>query len=170
MHAKRIQLTLFIEGAKAVEIEKIRKAFNAEQYALIKSHVTLCREDELEQIEKVIQNLEQLNAACITIYFGNVVRFSNGKGVLIPAVGNNKSFQQLRANVLSGVTESSRIHEPHITLMHPRNSTCTDIIFETIAVCDFPASITFSSIALIEQEQGMPWNIVQQFELKENMR
>lgn len=168
MHTKRIQLTLFIDAGEAAEIEKIRKTFNPEQYALIKSHVTLCREDELEQIEKVVRHLESLRTSAISIEFGNAVRFANGKGVLIPGIGNNQSFQQLRAKVLPGIAESPRIHEPHITLMHPRNSTCTDIIFEAIAACDFPSNLTFSSIALIEQEQGMPWHIVQQFELKEN--
>lgn len=47
MYTKRIRPALFIEDEEAEEIEKIRKTFNPEQYALIKSPITLCREDEL---------------------------------------------------------------------------------------------------------------------------
>lgn len=85
---KRIQLTLFIDETESKEIEQIRQEFNPEQYQLIKSHITLCREDEIEQIEKVILNLKRLKFNCLTIAFGKVVRFSNEKGVLIPAIGN----------------------------------------------------------------------------------
>jgi len=166
MHTKRVQLTLFIDENESEAIEKIRKEFNPQQYALIKSHVTLCRDDELEQIEQVLLNLENLNADCITINFGNAVRFSNGKGVLLPAIGNNETFQKLRATVLHSVIEKPGIHEPHITLMHPGNSTCTDAIFQQIANCNLPSKMQFRNIALIEQEQGMQWNIVKQFELK----
>lgn len=166
MHTKRIQLTLFIDEKEAAEIEKIRKTFNPGQYALIKSHVTLCREDELEPIEKVLLNLESLNTDYITIDFGNVIRFSNDKGVLLSASGNNEAFQQLRVKVLQGVIAGPEIHEPHITLMHPGNSTCTDEKFEEITKCTFPSRIEFRSIALIKQEYGMPWHTIQQFELK----
>jgi 2'-5' RNA ligase superfamily len=166
MHTKRIQLSLFIDETESVEIEKIRSIFNPEQYALIKSHVTLCREDELGEIEKVLGNLERLNADCITIDFGKAVRFSNSKGVLLPAIDNNESFQALRVKVLQGIIKNPRIHEPHITLMHPRNSTCTDAVFQKIEQCIFSAKIQFNNISLIEQETGMPWNIVQKFELK----
>jgi hypothetical protein len=58
---KRIQLTLFAEENKSGVIEKIREAFNPQQYELIKAHVTLCREDELEQLDKVLANLETLH-------------------------------------------------------------------------------------------------------------
>ena len=61
MSKKRLQLTLFIDEDKSEMIEKIRKEFNPLQFELIKSHVTLCREDELDPIEQVIQNLEKLN-------------------------------------------------------------------------------------------------------------
>lgn len=165
MNKKRIQLTLFIDENVSESIEKIRQEFNPEQYELIKSHVTLCREDELEQIEKVRQNLAKLNEGYITIDFGTVVRFSDGKGVLLPAAGNNESFQKLREKVLYGVIEKPRIHEPHITLMHPRNATCTDEIYEQIEQCTFPDKIQFRKVALIEQEPGMKWEILEEFQL-----
>ena len=41
----RKQLTLFVKDVQAKAIEAIRRQYNPEQYALIKAHVTLCRED-----------------------------------------------------------------------------------------------------------------------------
>ena len=165
MTKKRLQLTLFIDAPDAVSIEKIRKEFNPAQYDLIKSHVTLCREDELEQIEKIILNLTHLKHGPVTIDFGRVVRFSEGKGVMIPAAGDNDPFQQLRKTILHGIIEQPRKHEPHITLMHPRNATCTDDIFNQIQQSIFPDQITFQTIALIEQEAGKKWHVMKEFEL-----
>ena len=166
MYQKRIQLTLFIPESDSEAIEKIRSTYNPEQYALIRSHVTLCREDELEQIDQVLLNLENLYSGCITIAFGDVIRFSDGKGILIPAQKDNETFQQLRAKVLDGIMEQPRIHNPHITLMHPRNATCTDEIFDLIQKKTFPKAISFRKISLIEQKIGMKWNILKEFELK----
>jgi hypothetical protein len=84
MPQKRIQLTLFIPENDAVQIETIRQVFNPAQHALIKSHVTLCREEELEHLGKVIENLEQLEHKAVTIDFGDAVRFADGAGVLLP--------------------------------------------------------------------------------------
>lgn len=165
MTQKRRQLTLFIPAPASDPIEKIRREFNPAQYALIKSHVTLCREDELEQPEKVILNLTRLRHGRITIDFGAPVRFSGGKGVLLPAIGTHESFQQLRERILQGIIEKPRTYEPHITLMHPRNAACTDELFEQIERCVFPDKIEFRKISLIEQETGKKWNVLEEFEL-----
>ncbi len=80
----RIQLTLFIGKDYSAEIEKIRKEFNPLQYSLIKSHVTLCRENDLVHIEKVIQNLERQEYRPVIIQFGDAVNkgsFRMGEGV-----------------------------------------------------------------------------------------
>jgi 2'-5' RNA ligase len=167
MNKKRIQLTLFLDESKSEAIEKIRKEFNPEQYALIKSHLTLCREDELEPIEKVIKNLEKLNYKYITLEFGAAVRFSDEKGVLIPAMGDNDQFQKLRELILQGVIIDPGNPEPHITLMHPRNSTCTDRIFEQIEKTELPNKLEFRTISLIEQDEKNKWKILKEFELKE---
>jgi 2'-5' RNA ligase superfamily len=166
MNIKRIQLTLFIAEDDAEKIESFRKEYNPLQYELIKSHVTLCREDELEEIEKVIFNLENTHQSCIDIHFGSVIRFGNGRGLMLPAMGNNKSFQTLREKILTGIIQAPPNHEPHITLMHPRNSTCTNEIFKEVKDYNFPNKITFNKISLIQQEMGMPWKIVKVFELK----
>jgi 2'-5' RNA ligase len=163
---KRIQLTLFVEEPEAAAIEAIRRAYNPAQYQLIPCHVTLCREDELADMERILHNLDVLQQAPVTISFGSIVRFMEDKGVLMPAVGDNDSFHQLRKTILSGVVENPRRHMPHITLMHPRNATCTDSIFEALKKQALPRQLTFTSIALIEQEGGGKWQTLQVFEMK----
>jgi 2'-5' RNA ligase len=159
----RRQLTLFIELQDSENIEKIRQQFNPRQSELIKSHVTLCREDEIENLEQVITKLRRLTKTEITIEFGEAKRFDNGKGVLLPANYDNNEFQELRRKIL-GIDDNPRKQEPHITLMHPRNSTCTDNIFEQIKKINLPSKLKFKRISLIEQEDGGQWNILQEFE------
>ena len=162
---KRFQLTLFVGETQAREMERIRQAFNPEQYRLINSHVTLCREDELEPLEQVLRNLAALDIGSVSLDVGTPQRFSAGKGVLIPAIGPNAGFHNLRAQVLRGIIEQPRNHEPHITLMHPRNATCTDEIFAHIESCTFPRQINFHEVALIEQEMGEKWAVLEVFAL-----
>lgn len=162
----RRQLTLFVEQTDAKTIEKIRQEFNPIQSKLIKCHVTLCREDEIEKLEQVIANLLRLTKTEVTIEFGKVTRFDNGKGLFLPATTDNGEFQELRRQVLVGLTDNPRKQEPHITLMHPRNSTCTDSIFGQIKKISLPTKIKFKRISLIEQENGEQWKILQEFEFK----
>lgn len=165
MFSKRSQLTLFVPENVSASIEAIRCLYNPVQHNLIAGHVTLCREDELLDIEKVWQNLEQLDLPAITIRFGKPERFDEGKGVLLPALEENTSFQELRKAVLKGVIEEPRIHQPHITLIHPRNSICTDEFFLEIYKRELPATIQFNNISLIEQVGGGKWKLLQTFEL-----
>ena len=81
----RRQLTLFVNPKDAEPIEKIRQEFNPKQFGLIKSHVTLCREDEIQNLEQLISNLLFLSQTEIVIKFGKAARFDNGKGVFLPA-------------------------------------------------------------------------------------
>ncbi len=161
----RRQLTLFVAQAAAVTIKSIRAAYNPRQTELIKCHVTLCREDEIQDLEKVVNNLLQLSQSELVIRFGKPIRFDDGKGVLLPATPDNQAFQTLRSQVLQGLFEEPRLHEPHITLMHPRNSTCTDEIFAAICNINFPTELVFNQIDLIEQVNGGPWETLQTFPL-----
>jgi uncharacterized FAD-dependent dehydrogenase len=161
----RLQLTLFVPPPQAVAIEAIRRAVNPVQYALINSHVTLCREDELEPLETVLRNLRQLRHRPITIGFGPATRFSEGKGVLLPATEGAAGFQQLRHMVLQDITDNPRVQEAHITLLHPRNATCTDAIFVQIQNVVLPTQIHFDTINLIEQVNDGPWKLLEQFVL-----
>lgn len=163
----RRQLTLFVEPNDAIIIEQIRQKFNPSQFEIIKAHVTLCREDEIQNLEKVISNLLILiqTQETIVIEFGKATRFDNGKGVFLSGKKCDGEFEALRRKVLNGLNDSPRDQEPHITLMHPRNSICTDDIFEQIEKADLPLRLNFKRISLIEQENGAPWKILQEFDL-----
>lgn len=161
----RLQLTLFVPPNLAISIEAIRQAVNPLQYALIKSHVTLCREDELKPLNTILRNLQQVKHPPIAIGFGPAIRFAEGKGILLPAIEGLPSFQKLRKAILKGITENPRAHQAHITLLHPRNATCTDAIFAQVQQASLPMQIQFDTISLIEQIDGGPWNLLEQFVL-----
>ena len=163
----RHQLTLFVDKNEAGGIENIRKKFNPEQYRLIDSHVTLCRENEIENISIVLDNLQHIDSTKIAIQFGEPLRFNNGKGVLLPALVNEQ-FQTLRSKILAGLELTVTLHEPHITLMHPRNSECTDEIFKTIQESQLPKFLTFDKISLIEQVNCGQWQILGTYELNDS--
>lgn len=165
-HIRR-QLTLFVEKADRTYIEEVRRAFNPQQSELINSHVTLCKEDEIEDLSRVLNNLTQLKQKMISINFGEVIRFDNGKGVLMPATKDNEAFNELRQKVLNGSVGNPRQYEPHLTLMHPRNSICTQEIFEQIQKVPLPTQLCFKTISLIEQFNGGQWKILKTFELFE---
>jgi 2'-5' RNA ligase len=162
----RQQLTLFVDKKHASEIESIRKKFNPRQQQLIDSHVTLCREDEIANIDKVLNNLQNLDTSPITIQFGQATKFDSNKGVLLPALGENEQFHRLREKILVVLNLPVRCHEPHITLMHPRNSTCNIEAFEEIKKINLPTSLKFDTISLIEQVDGAQWQIIHTFNLK----
>lgn len=160
----RRQLTLFLDEKDASEIERIRLKFNPVQFGLVRSHVTLCREDEIENFQKILENINSLTQNPITVNFEKIVRFSDGKGVLISAHQNNPEYHDLRRRILLS-DKAIRFSEPHITLMHPRNSTCTDEIFDNIKKLDFPGKIKFDTISLIEQVDDGKWKTLQKFKL-----
>lgn len=89
----RRQLTLFVEQQDAVTIEQVRQAFNPVQFELIRSHVTLCREDEMQNLEQIITDILFLTQPEITLEFGMATRFDNGKAALLPAKNDNTEFQ-----------------------------------------------------------------------------
>jgi len=165
MFSKRTQLTLFVPENVSAAIEDIRCRYNPVQHNLIAAHVTLCREDELLDIEKVWQNLEQMDFPSITIRFGKPERFDEGKGVLLSGLEEDTSFLNLRKAVLKGVVEQPRNHKSHITLMHPRNSICTDELFLEISKRELPDFFLFNKISLIEQKEGTAWTIIQEWKL-----
>lgn len=93
-----------------------------------------------------------------------VKRFADGKGVLIIASEENNEFRELRKTVL-GTNELTKEPLPHITLMHPRNSTCNDEIFAEIMKQDLPSELFFNKISLIEQNKGIMWNVINEFNI-----
>jgi hypothetical protein len=163
MSTIRKQLTLFISDQNKM-IEKVRATFNPVQHQLIAAHVTLCREDEIQPLATVLRNLQTiiLNEP-IRIDFEPIERFEHGKGLLMPAKTDNKAFHELRKMVLKDVIELPRIHLPHVTLIHPRNATCTDELFDQIKQYQFPTELYFNQISLIEQKNDGKWLVIEQF-------
>lgn len=159
----RRQLTLFVDKLFSHEIEAVRGLYNPKQKALIDSHVTLCREDEIKSIENLVDYLKGLQFKPISIKFGEVIRFDNGLGVMLPSSGDNDEYHQLRSQILTPFYTKIQTPEPHITLMHPRNSICTDHIFEQIKEVKFPSILKFETISLIEQTYGGKWKILVTF-------
>ncbi|EHQ29625.1 2'-5' RNA ligase family protein [Mucilaginibacter paludis] len=152
----RKQLTLFIRDNSV--IEQLRKRFNPVQFSLIAAHVTLCREDEIADLEKVKRNLEKVRLNYpVKMFFDKPLRFEAGKGVLLPVKGDHLQFDALRGMALQGLVATPRIYQPHITLMHPRNSTCTDEIFEEIARHTLPLEFSFDRVSLIEEMADGKW-------------
>ena len=133
--------------------------------------MTLCREDEIIFIDKVIENLTSFKLDNpLKITFDALDRFEDGKGVWLPASTENKQFHELRKKILKGVIGTPRLHRPHLTLMHPRNSICTDKIFGQIKEHELPTEFFFNKISLIEQKNGGPWATLDEFRIttKEN--
>ena len=161
----RKQITLFVVENQSLEIEKVREKFNIDQFKLIKAHLTLCREDELEQFEKVMINLNKLDFKSFFLKVGKPILFSSENGILLPVIGNTEAFNVLRSEILNGIIENPRNQEPHITLMHPRNSICSNEIFTEIQNYNFPFQFKFDKVSLIEQVFGKKWNIIEEFKL-----
>ena len=160
MSKPRRQLSLFLKKDHET-IERIRAAFNPAQYKLIPAHVTLCREDELDSLEQVKANLTLLHLASpFCLQFSKVVRFPDGKGAMLAAQGANQDFHNLRKRVLQGVIHQPRVHHPHITLLHPRNSTCDVALFERLSEYKLPKKLYFDTLSLIEQGADEKWKIL----------
>ncbi len=163
---KRQQLTLFLDKNQSADIEEIRKKYNPIQHELIYSHITLCREDELLDLTIIRNNLQNLKFEPFELHFGQPKRFSDGKGVLLPVLGKVELFQFLRKNILKGVIENPKEHTPHLTLMHPRNSICTDAIFQEIKKTSFLTHHVCQKISLIQEFNMGKWEVLEEFDIK----
>ncbi len=152
----RRQLTLFADDASGL-LAHVRKTYNPVQAALIAGHVTLCREDELEPLEAIWPRIQGMAlGGPLALEFGPPERFSDCKGVLLPAIGGLAAFADLRRRILAHI-DTPRAQAAHLTLMHPRNSTCTDAIFAEIAALELPRRLVFQRVNLIEQVDGGVW-------------
>lgn len=143
----RRQASLYLENAP--QIESVRQRFNPIQAALIPAHVTLCREDEVTDWTRFREQLESIVDLELSLGFGAPIREDNL--VYLPVNSGTEDFHELRKQLLES---EPRAHSPHITLIHPRNGTCTDEIFQEIQSQVDPFKHTFQSVQLIEQLDG----------------
>lgn len=151
----RRQATLYLPADQSAPIESLRERFNTIQAAIIRSHVTLCREDEIENWGDLTARLEKFGPIEVSLRFETPVR--EGNSVLIPASGTTTSFDALRAALLSKNDVIPRKLSPHITIVHPRNGKCDENQFEEICRSITPFSITFRTVTFIEQINGGAW-------------
>ncbi|MFB9053816.1 2'-5' RNA ligase family protein [Formosa undariae] len=166
MNTIRKRLTLFIEKSSE-NIEKIRATYNPEQFHLIPCHITLCRENEIEPISKIIERITSINLEKpLRIALNGPERFANGRGVFLPTTNKNTEFKALRERILG--IPLIREQQPHVTLMHPRNSTCTEAIFTEIKKQDLPTELFFNKISLIEQINNGKWKVVDEYAIVNN--
>jgi hypothetical protein len=150
---KRRQASLYLPDQ--FNIESFRLRFNRAQALLIPSHVTLCREDEVDDWDALRARLESLSPFELTLGFGAPVRENNF--VFLPVTEGLNSFHEFRCAVL---TQEARQHVPHVTIIHPRNGTCTDPIFADALATISSFRYTFREVMLIEQEGEGAWNVI----------
>ncbi len=143
------------------EVEEIRSLYNPEQARLIPAHVTLVREDEVEDWEELEDRIRNRTSMSISIALGDPL-WENGL-VYLPCIGSTEEFDAMREYLLTHSGRAPRKHLPHVTLIHPRNGTCTDEIFATIRQQLGPMVATFREIALIEQVDGGPWTCLSRY-------
>lgn len=161
MRSTRRQATLFLSGNRV--IEDIRQRFNREQTRIIEPHVTLCREDEVADWDKLGQLIGKGVQKSVRLDFGMPER----EGDLVwLSCKDTSEFDRLRSDILGA---SARKHSPHITLIHPRNGSCSDEIFDEILELSSPFIHTFNEIAFIEQINGGVWKTTETFELTQKM-
>lgn len=159
--AVRRQATLYLPSPLSKNVESIRSRFNREQFDLIRAHVTLCREDDVCDWDEFASRLIAVGTIEVALEFGMPVRDNNL--VYLPTIGSNKSFDTLRNFLLSTQSTLPRKHNPHITLIHPRNGTCPDAAFDEIVSRCRPFSLTFRYVTLIEQVDGVRWQDLKTF-------
>ncbi|HEY1092457.1 MAG TPA: 2'-5' RNA ligase family protein [Burkholderiaceae bacterium] len=160
----RNQLTLFVPPSQAVEIERVRSVVDPIQFNLIAAHVTLAREDEfdLDGVEALKARLQASALGPLVLSFGAPQIFS-GHGILLPCTAGEREFRALRQAVL-GVA-SVRHQEPHITLAHPRNPRASGNTLAKVTAQAQQLTLSFTSICLIQQQDGAPWRVLERFPL-----
>ena len=156
----RRQATLFLYDES---LDALRRQWNPLQAALIDCHVTLLREDEVEDWDEIKNRLLTMPRA-FEMEFGKPIREENL--VYLPCVEGTESFQSLRATLLQSGSHEPRLHKPHVTLIHPRNGLCTDAIFEAIFQSVEKKRVLIGEVCLIEQVDGGPWSILGRYALE----
>jgi 2'-5' RNA ligase len=149
----RRQASLFLPDQ--FQIESVRFRHNPAQARLIPAHVTLCREDEVADWDAFRARLASLCPFEITLGFGVPVRENDF--VYLPVCEGQDSFQEFRCAILA---KDARKQTPHVTIIHPRNGSCTDQIFADISATISSFQYTFREVMLIEQEDDGVWSLI----------
>ena len=168
-YMRRLHLTLFLDPMESMVIEYIRKRFNPEQFRLIPAHITLCRENELEDLTRIKHVLETLDFEEFDLSLGEIREISAELGVWVTLLDPQGKVPQLREMILGGASPSAGNFTPHITLMHPMNSKLNRQKVETIKEVELSGMIRISRISLIEQQEDQIWKTLEEYQLKKPM-
>jgi 2'-5' RNA ligase len=155
----RVQLSLFVPSSAAERLEEARRLLDPVQARLIPAHVTLCREDELQDFDlaKLGSIVDASGARPISLKFGSPEVFQE-HGVLLPCIEGEEEFHELRCRVLGSRTV--RRQAPHITVAHPRNPRSLQNRSGNLSVVPTGLAITFSEVRRILQEAAAPWKVI----------
>jgi len=159
----RKQLTLFVPPDAAQGIEAVRELVDPVQHARIAAHVTLCREDELDDLTSIRARLLELPFGPLELRFGRAEVFSD-HGLWLRCIGGEDRFRELRRYVLA--SRDVRDQQPHITLAHPRNPKAPANALSNTATLPDPITITFPAVHLIEQEGSHPWRVLERYDFQ----
>ncbi len=165
----RSQLTLFVPPPWGPRLDELRVTLDPRQAALIASHVTLCREDEIagRNLLDLFSRVESSPAGPLNLIFGHAERFC-GHGILLPCKYGAGDFNRLREWLLQD--QGAREHGAHITLAHPRNPRSSGNTDSAPTACPEALAIQFAAVALIEQHGSSPWRVVQEASLGSSAR
>lgn len=154
----RRQLSLYVEGPQRERLEAVRAAVDPVQAALIPAHVTLCRDEEVAELDADALAQRLRGAARLQLVFGAAERFSE-HGILLPCLAGQDAFHALRQRAL-GRTDV-RHAEAHLTLAHPRNPRAAgnDLAVTRECLSD-RLELCFDSVKLIEQRKGGRWSVL----------
>ncbi len=155
---------MFVPANVGNSIEAMRQILDPVQARRIPAHVTLCREDEITGLayDNLAHRISGLHHDQITLDFGRPSIFC-GHGILLACIAGERSFHALRVNVLDST--NIRVQKPHITLAHPRNPRATGNSMDNALLLPDIFSITFPTVCLIEQMDGGPWAVLEEFSL-----
>ncbi len=155
----RRQLTLFVEGSSAERLDSLRRTLDPVQASLIRSHVTVCREDEILGIDadQLLSLARHWPHGPLSLTFGPARRFG-GHGILLPCQVGSDRFNRLRQWLLRD--SSARQHEAHITLAHPRNPQSAANTDAALESCPRDLAVTLGAVTLIEQSDTSAWKVI----------
>lgn len=164
----RRQLSLYVPGAAAAEIEAVRRVLDPVQSGLIPAHVTLCREEEFVRMSdaELLRRLAHRRHGPVSLQFGRPQEFSS-HGILIPCIGGQAGFKELRAELLGD--QASDTLKPHLTLAHPRNPKAPGNSLANAARLPEFLSIDFPTVFLIQQVETQPWKVLREFNLSRDV-
>lgn len=149
-----MQLSLFVAEPERSVIDEVRKKYDPRQHANIPAHVTLCRDNEVDDWCRLKRKLAEFSEASLQFIIDEVEELSD-RCILMRLRPPATSFHELREHLL-GNDCSSTI--PHITLLHPKNAQGNSPL-ERIRNETLPTVVHFSEINLIIRTESGVWRM-----------